>query len=89
MNNIFFPLQECNLEEVQDEDDPPKSSKDSKKANGPDKSPSLVFKITSKIAYKTVLKGDFLVHTITSKVACKTVLKGDHNMQDPKLLGRY
>ncbi|KAG6467936.1 dynamin-2A-like [Zingiber officinale] len=49
-------LEECNLEEVPDEEDPPKSSKDSKKANGAEKSPTLVFKITSKVAYKTVLK---------------------------------
>ncbi|RRT75547.1 hypothetical protein B296_00031114 [Ensete ventricosum] len=39
-----------------DDDEPPKGSKDSRKANGPEKSPSLVFKITSKVAYKTVLK---------------------------------
>jgi dynamin GTPase len=49
-------LEECIIEEVPDEDETPvKSSKD-KKANGPDKAPSLVFKITSKIQYKTVLK---------------------------------
>ncbi|KAK9161973.1 hypothetical protein Syun_002875 [Stephania yunnanensis] len=51
-------LEECNIEEVPDEEQtPPKSSKD-KKANGPDagKGPSLVFKITSKVQYKTVLK---------------------------------
>ncbi|KAK8656894.1 hypothetical protein V6N13_098829 [Hibiscus sabdariffa] len=41
-------LEECSIEEVPDEEEPaPKSSKD-KKANGPDKQPSLVFKITSK-----------------------------------------
>ncbi|CAA6670594.1 unnamed protein product [Spirodela intermedia] len=52
-------LEECNLEEVSDEEEPPpKGSKDSKKANGQDsgKVSSLVFKITSKVAYKTVLK---------------------------------
>lgn len=52
-------VQECNIEEVSDEEEapPPKSSKD-KKANGPDsKTPSLVIKITSKVPYKTVLKG--------------------------------
>ncbi|KAM3729337.1 hypothetical protein ACB098_12G003800 [Castanea mollissima] len=54
-------LEECNIEEVSDEEEPPappaKSSKD-KKANGPDsgKAPSLVFKLTSKVPYKTVLK---------------------------------
>ncbi|XP_073010377.1 dynamin-2A-like [Typha latifolia] len=51
-------LEECNIEEIADEEDPPKSLKESKKANGPDsgKAPSLVFKITNKVAYKTVLK---------------------------------
>lgn len=52
-------MQECNIEEASDEEEapPPKSSKD-KKANGPDsKTPSLVIKITSKVPYKTVLKG--------------------------------
>ncbi|XP_052192878.1 dynamin-2A-like [Diospyros lotus] len=53
-------LEECNIEEVSDEDEPPpKSSKDkNKKANGPNsaKPPSLVFKITSKVPYKTVVK---------------------------------
>ncbi|XP_050216738.1 dynamin-2A-like [Mercurialis annua] len=53
-------LEECNIEEVPDEEEETKksskSSKD-KKANGPDsKAPSLVFKLTSKVPYKTVLK---------------------------------
>ncbi|KAF3440962.1 hypothetical protein FNV43_RR19248 [Rhamnella rubrinervis] len=52
-------LEDCIVEEVSDEEDAPpvKSSKD-KKANGPDsrKASSLVFKITSKVPYKTVLK---------------------------------
>ncbi|KAL6999429.1 dynamin GTPase [Sarracenia purpurea var. burkii] len=49
---------ECNIEEVSDEEDPPSKSSKDKKANGPDsrKAPSLVFKITSKVPYKTVLK---------------------------------
>lgn len=52
-------MQECSIEEIPDEEEPaPKSSKD-KKANGADKQPSLVFKITSKVPYKTVLKGMF------------------------------
>lgn len=52
-------MQECNIEEVPDEEATTKSSKESKKANGPDsgKGSSLVFKITSKVPYKTVLKG--------------------------------
>ncbi|KAH6835995.1 dynamin-like 3 [Perilla frutescens var. hirtella] len=52
-------LEECNLEEVSEEEEAPptKSSKD-KKANGPDagKAPSLLFKLTSRVQYKTVLK---------------------------------
>jgi dynamin GTPase len=42
----------------EEEEAPSKSSKN-KKANGPDsgKAPSLVFKITSKVPYKTLLKG--------------------------------
>ncbi|VAI60998.1 unnamed protein product [Triticum turgidum subsp. durum] len=48
-------LEECNLEEIEEEE-LSKTSKDSKKANGPEKGPSLVFKITNRVAYKTVLK---------------------------------
>ncbi|XP_011004896.1 PREDICTED: dynamin-2A-like [Populus euphratica] len=50
-------LEECNIEEVPDEEEPPSKSSKDKKVNGPDtKAPSLVFKITSKVPYKTVLK---------------------------------
>ncbi|KAL5669142.1 hypothetical protein ACJX0J_021363, partial [Zea mays] len=48
-------LEECNLVEIEEEEIS-KSSKDSKKANGQDKGPSLVFKITNRVAYKSVLK---------------------------------
>jgi len=50
-------LEECTIEEIpEDEVEKSKSSKD-KKANGPDsKGPGLVFKITCKVPYKTVLK---------------------------------
>ncbi|WVZ73742.1 hypothetical protein U9M48_022020 [Paspalum notatum var. saurae] len=48
-------LEECNLEEIEEEVIS-KSSKDSKKANGQEKGPSLVFKITNRVAYKSVLK---------------------------------
>ncbi|KAF7080454.1 hypothetical protein CFC21_084533 [Triticum aestivum] len=48
-------LEECNLEEIEEEE-LSKTSKDSKKANGAEKGPSLVFKITNRVAYKTVLK---------------------------------
>lgn len=52
-------MQECNIEEGSDEEEPQSKSSKDKKANGPDsgKAPSLVFKITSKVPYKTVLKG--------------------------------
>ncbi|KAL0391645.1 UNVERIFIED_CONTAM: Dynamin-2A [Sesamum radiatum] len=56
-------LEECNLEDVSEAEEAPlKSSKD-KKANGPDagKTPSLVFKITSRVEYKTVLKSQSAV----------------------------
>ncbi|WOK98242.1 dynamin-2A-like [Canna indica] len=49
-------LEECNLEDVSDEEESTKSWKDSKKSNAHEKGRSLVFKITSKSAYKTVLK---------------------------------
>jgi len=56
-------LEECIMEEVSEDgtgDDPPvKSSKSSKKANGPDASKtstSLAFKLSSKVPYKTVVK---------------------------------
>ncbi|CAL9191011.1 unnamed protein product [Musa hybrid cultivar] len=64
-------LEECNLEEVSDEDDPPKSSKDSKKAKGPEKGPSLIFKLTSKVAYKTVLKAHSAVVLKAENIADK------------------
>ncbi|XP_071725567.1 dynamin-2A-like [Rutidosis leptorrhynchoides] len=48
-------LEDCVVEEVEDDEPPSKSSKD-KKSKVEEKPPSLVFKITSKVAYKTVLK---------------------------------
>ncbi|MFS7946366.1 putative dynamin GTPase [Helianthus anomalus] len=48
-------LEECAVEEVEEDEPPSKSSKD-KKSKVEEKPPSLVFKITSKVAYKTVLK---------------------------------
>ncbi|KAK4740961.1 hypothetical protein SAY87_024549 [Trapa incisa] len=49
-------LSECTIEEVpDDEEGSSKSSKD-KKSNGPESGKGLVFKISSKVAYKTVLK---------------------------------
>lgn len=57
--------QECNIEETSEEEEPPSKSSKDKKANGPDsgKGASLIFKITSKVQYKTVLKGT-LCHII-------------------------
>ncbi|KAL9310069.1 putative dynamin GTPase [Arabidopsis thaliana] len=50
-------LEECSIEEISDDEgEKSKSSKD-KKSNGPDsKGPGLVFKITCRVPYKTVLK---------------------------------
>ncbi|XP_022716442.1 dynamin-2A-like [Durio zibethinus] len=66
-------LEECNIEEVaDDEGGSSKSSKD-KKANGPDsgKGPSLVFKITSRVPYKTVLKAHSAVILKAESIADK------------------
>ncbi|XP_062176476.1 dynamin-2A [Alnus glutinosa] len=56
-------LEECNIEEMSDEEEAPSKSSKNKKANGPDsgKAPSLVFKITSKVPYKTLLKAESAV----------------------------
>ncbi|XP_074582405.1 dynamin-2A-like [Curcuma longa] len=50
-------LEECNIEEASEEESF-KSSKESKKANGSDKLSSLDFKLTNKVAYKTVVKAE-------------------------------
>ncbi|GKD65012.1 dynamin-2A-like protein [Tanacetum coccineum] len=47
-------LEESNIQEIEEETSQSKSSKSSK---GEEKAPSLVFKITSKVSYKTILKG--------------------------------
>ncbi|KAJ4966912.1 hypothetical protein NE237_018761 [Protea cynaroides] len=49
-------LEECNIEEVSDEEESSSKSSKDKKSKEPDKGPSLVFKITSKVPYKTVMK---------------------------------
>ncbi|CAK7344491.1 unnamed protein product [Dovyalis caffra] len=65
-------LEECNIEEVPDEEGPPPKSSKDKKANGPNtKAPSLVFKITSKVPYKTVLKAHSAVVLKAESVADK------------------
>ncbi|KAJ9552555.1 hypothetical protein OSB04_016600 [Centaurea solstitialis] len=49
-------LEECNIEEIEEEEQPPPKSSKDKKSKVEEKAPSLAFKITSKVAYKTVLK---------------------------------
>ncbi|CAO2829869.1 unnamed protein product [Amaranthus hypochondriacus] len=49
-------LEECQIEEIPDEEEAPSKSSKDKKSNGPDKGPSLTFKLTNKVPYKTVLK---------------------------------
>ncbi|KAG2710090.1 hypothetical protein I3760_04G008800 [Carya illinoinensis] len=67
-------LEECNIEEVSDEEEPSSKSSKDKKANGPDsgKAPSLLFKITSKVPYKTVLKAHSAVVLKAESVADKS-----------------
>ncbi|KAD3067399.1 hypothetical protein E3N88_35279 [Mikania micrantha] len=49
-------LEECVVEEIEEDEPPPSKSSKDKKSKVEEKLPSLVFKITSKVAYKTVLK---------------------------------
>ncbi|KAH9330549.1 hypothetical protein KI387_002657 [Taxus chinensis] len=70
-------LEECIIEEVSEDgtnDAPAKSNaKDSKKANGPDSaSTHLAFKITNKVAYKTVLKAHSALLLKAESMADKT-----------------
>ncbi|KAG0472148.1 hypothetical protein HPP92_016694 [Vanilla planifolia] len=66
-------LEECNIDEASEEEEAPKNSKDSKKANGPDsKGSGLVFKITSKVPYKTVLKAHSAVVLKAESMSDKT-----------------
>ncbi|GAA0154480.1 membrane traffic protein [Lithospermum erythrorhizon] len=66
-------LEDCNLEEVSEEEEAPSKSSKDKKANGPDsKGPNLVFKITSRVPYKTVLKAHSAVVLKAESVADKT-----------------
>ena len=59
-----------------DDEAPAKSSKD-KKANGPDsgKGSNLTFKITSKVPYKTVMKGN---HTFSCRVSFLVIISPVH-----------
>ncbi|CAL5012566.1 unnamed protein product [Urochloa decumbens] len=67
-------LEDCKLEEILDDEDPPRSSKDSKKSNMLDtgKDSSLMFKITHKIAYKNVLKAHNAVILMAESMSDKT-----------------
>ncbi|KAL3641476.1 Dynamin-2A [Castilleja foliolosa] len=67
-------LEECNLEEVSEEEEAPSKSSKDKKANGPAavKPPSLVFKLTNKVQYKTILKAHSVVVLKAESVADKT-----------------
>ncbi|XP_061363526.1 dynamin-2A [Gastrolobium bilobum] len=53
-------LEECNIDEISDDDEAPAKSSKDKKSNGPD-SGKLIFKITSKVPYKTVMKAQSTV----------------------------
>ncbi|KAL9241872.1 hypothetical protein vseg_015932 [Gypsophila vaccaria] len=65
-------LEDCLIEEISDEEDiPPKSSKD-KKSNGTEKAPSLVLKLTTKVPYKSVLKAHSAVLLKGESMADKT-----------------
>ncbi|EEF34560.1 Dynamin-2A, putative [Ricinus communis] len=59
-------LEECNIEEPSDDDETSSKSSKDKKSNGPDKGANLVFKISSRVPYKTVLKGISVYHWICS-----------------------
>ncbi|CAH9120378.1 unnamed protein product [Cuscuta epithymum] len=67
-------LEECNLEEVSDEEETAAKSSKSKKSNGPDagKGPSLIFKLSSRVPYKTVLKAHSAVLLKAESLADKT-----------------
>ncbi|XP_058007166.1 dynamin-2A isoform X2 [Hevea brasiliensis] len=66
-------LEECNIEEVSDDEETTSKSSKDKKANGPssEKGASLVFKITSRVPYKTVLKAHSAVVLKAESVADK------------------
>ncbi|KAG8645985.1 dynamin-2A [Manihot esculenta] len=66
-------LEECNIEEVSGEEETSSKSSKDKKANGPspEKGASLVFKITSRVPYKTVLKAHSAVVLKAESVADK------------------
>ncbi|KAG4378237.1 hypothetical protein GLYMA_17G001500v4 [Glycine max] len=56
-------LEECNIDEIPDDDEASTKNSKDKKSNGPDsgKASNLIFKITSKVPYKTVMKSESAV----------------------------
>ncbi|XVF86155.1 hypothetical protein PTKIN_Ptkin18bG0017400 [Pterospermum kingtungense] len=66
-------LEECNIEEVADDEGGSSKSSKEKKANGRDsgKGPSLLFKITSRVPYKTVFKAHSAVLLKAESIADK------------------
>ncbi|KAF7842823.1 chloride channel protein CLC-c-like [Senna tora] len=79
-------LEECNIEETSDDDEAPAKSSKDKKANGPDsaKAPNLTFKLTSKVAYKTVMKAQSTVVLKAESAADKVEwLKKLRNVANP------
>ncbi|KAJ7967947.1 Dynamin-like [Quillaja saponaria] len=66
-------LEECTIEEISDDEEAPSKSSKDKKANGPDsgKGSNLVFKITSRVPYKTVLKAHSAVLLKAESIADK------------------
>ncbi|KAG4941973.1 hypothetical protein JHK84_046085 [Glycine max] len=54
---------ECNIDEIPDDDEASTKNSKDKKSNGPDsgKASNLIFKITSKVPYKTVMKSESAV----------------------------
>ncbi|KAH9603881.1 hypothetical protein KSS87_013569 [Heliosperma pusillum] len=86
-------LEDCVIEEViDDEDAPSKNSKD-KKSNGPDKGPSLVLKLTSKVQYKSVLKAHSAVilkaESMADKVEWLSKLKNFATFKDGQGIGEH
>ncbi|TVU05823.1 hypothetical protein EJB05_49007 [Eragrostis curvula] len=82
-------LEDCILEEILDDDDPPRSSKDSKRVNVADvgKDGTHMFKITHKVAYKNVLKDHKAVvlkaETIIDKTEWVTKIKSIVDTKGP------
>ncbi|KAK7376395.1 hypothetical protein VNO78_34680 [Psophocarpus tetragonolobus] len=66
-------LEECNIDEISDDDEASTKSSKDKKSNGPDsgKVSNLIFKITSKVPYKTVMKAKSAVFLKAESMADK------------------